>query len=80
MAGWHPSGSGAFAELGQRRGFDLFVMYGATEATARMSVLPSDLAAAGPTSIGRPLPGASFRLDAARTTTASASSSSPAPT
>ena len=30
-----------FAELGQRRGFDLFVMYGATEATARMSVLPA---------------------------------------
>lgn len=53
-----------FAELGQRRGFDLFVMYGATEATARMSVLPSDLAAVAPTSIGRPLPGASFRLDA----------------
>ena len=53
----------AFAELGQRRGFDLFVMYGATEATARMSVLPSDLAAAAPTSIGRPLPGTSFRLD-----------------
>ena len=52
-----------FAELGQRRGFDLFVMYGATEASARMSVLPSDLAAAVPTSIGRPLPGASFRLD-----------------
>jgi len=54
----------AFAELGQRRGFDLFVMYGATEATARMSVLPSDLAATAPTSIGRPLPGTSFRLDA----------------
>jgi len=53
-----------FAELGQRRGFDLFVMYGATEATARMSVLPSDLAATAPTSIGRPLPGTSFRLDA----------------
>jgi acyl-CoA synthetase (AMP-forming)/AMP-acid ligase II len=54
----------AFAELGQRRGFDLFVMYGATEATARMSVLASDLAAAAPTSIGRPLAGTSFRLDA----------------
>lgn len=53
----------ALAELGQRRGFDLFVMYGATEATARMSVLPSDLAATAPTSIGRPLPGTSFRLD-----------------
>ncbi|WP_310529696.1 non-ribosomal peptide synthetase, partial [Nocardioides sp.] len=52
-----------FAELGQRRGFDLFVMYGATEATARMSVLPSDLAGSTPTSIGRPLPGTTFHLD-----------------
>lgn len=52
----------AFAELGQRRGFDLFVMYGATEATARMSVLPPDLALLAPGSIGRPLPGASFDL------------------
>lgn len=52
----------AFAELGQRRGFDLFVMYGATEATARMSVLPPDLALVAPGSIGRPLPGTSFEL------------------
>ncbi|WP_107773387.1 AMP-binding protein [Nocardioides sediminis] len=52
----------AFAELGQRRGFDLFVMYGATEATARMSVLPPDLAPVAPGSIGRPLPGTSFEL------------------
>ena len=52
----------AFAELGQRRGFDLFVMYGATEATARMATLPPDLAAAAPSSIGRPLAGTSFSL------------------
>jgi acyl-CoA synthetase (AMP-forming)/AMP-acid ligase II len=52
----------AFAELGQRRGFDLFVMYGATEATARMATLPPDLAATAPTSIGRPLAGTSFSL------------------
>lgn len=54
----------AFAELGQRRGFDLFVMYGATEATARMSVLPPDLALVAPGSIGRPLPGTTFDLAA----------------
>lgn len=54
----------AVAELGQRRGFDLFVMYGATEATARMSVLPPDLALAAPESIGRPLPGTTFELAA----------------
>lgn len=52
----------AVAELGQRRGFDLFVMYGATEASARMSVLPPDLALTAPESIGRPLPGTSFAL------------------
>ncbi len=52
----------ALAELGQRRGYDLFVMYGATEATARMSVLPPDLALVAPESIGRPLPGTSFEL------------------
>jgi acyl-CoA synthetase (AMP-forming)/AMP-acid ligase II len=52
----------AFAELGQRRGFDLFVMYGATEATARMSVLPPDVALTVPGSIGRPLPGTTFDL------------------
>ncbi|WP_198016864.1 AMP-binding protein [Nocardioides sp. CF8] len=54
----------AFAELGQRRGFDLFVMYGATEASARMSVLPANLAATAPTSIGLPLPGAHMRIEA----------------
>ena len=31
-----------FAELGRRRGWDLVVMYGATEATARMAYLPVD--------------------------------------
>ena len=51
-----------YAELGQRRGFDLFVMYGQTEATARMAYLPPDLAAANPQSIGVPVPGGSFIL------------------
>ncbi|MDO3397751.1 AMP-binding protein [Nocardioides sp. SOB44] len=52
----------AYAELGQRRGFDLFVMYGQTEATARMAYLPPDLAAARPTAIGVPVPGGRFEL------------------
>ncbi len=51
-----------YAELGQRRGFDLFVMYGQTEATARMAYLPPDLAAEQPETIGVPVPGGSFRL------------------
>ncbi|MFC7218280.1 AMP-binding protein [Streptomyces polyrhachis] len=53
-----------FAELGRERGWDLFVMYGQTEATARMAYLPPDLAAAHPTAIGVPIPGGEFRLAA----------------
>ncbi len=52
-----------YAELGQRRGWDLFVMYGQTEATARMAYLPPDLAQAAPASIGVPVPGGSFHLE-----------------
>ncbi|MCJ0890968.1 AMP-binding protein [Rhodococcus sp. ARC_M5] len=52
-----------YAELGRRRGWDLFVMYGQTEATARMAYLPSDLAATHPHTIGRAIPGGSFRLE-----------------
>jgi hypothetical protein len=50
------------AALGRRRGWDLFVMYGATEATARMAYLPPELAHSHPHAIGRPIPGGSFRL------------------
>ncbi|MGE5719190.1 MAG: AMP-binding protein [Nocardioidaceae bacterium] len=52
-----------FAELGRQRGWDLFVMYGQTEATARMAYLPPDLALTSPGSIGVPVPGGSFRLE-----------------
>jgi hypothetical protein len=52
-----------FAELGQRRGWQLFVMYGATEATARMAYLPPELAANRPRAIGRPIPGGAFSLE-----------------
>ncbi|MHA7209710.1 AMP-binding protein [Arthrobacter sp. MDT1-65] len=53
----------SWAETGQRRGWDLYVMYGATEATARMAYLPPDLAAEHPETIGVPVPGGSFRID-----------------
>ncbi|WP_231983883.1 AMP-binding protein [Mycobacterium sp. 852013-51886_SCH5428379] len=49
-----------FADLGAARGWDLFVMYGATEATARMAYLPPHRARTDPTSIGRPIPGGEF--------------------
>ncbi len=53
----------SWAETGQRRGWDLFVMYGATEATARMAYLPPDLAADHAETIGVPVPGGTFRID-----------------
>jgi acyl-CoA synthetase (AMP-forming)/AMP-acid ligase II len=52
-----------FAKLGRRLGWDLFVMYGATEATARMAYLPPQLAASHPSTIGRPIPGGSFAIE-----------------
>ncbi len=52
----------AYAELGRERGWDLFVMYGQTEATARMAYLPPDLAHDRPEAVGVPVPGGSFRL------------------
>lgn len=53
----------SYAELGRRKGWDLFVMYGQTEATARMAYLPPDQAVHRPQSIGMPVPGGSFRLE-----------------
>lgn len=53
----------SYAEMGQRQGWDLFVMYGQTEATARMAYLPPDQAAEHPHAIGVPVPGGSFRLE-----------------
>lgn len=55
----------AWAGLGQRRGFDLVVMYGQTEATARMAYLPSELAATAPHTVGIAVPGGSLRLEPA---------------
>ncbi|MGG5260454.1 AMP-binding protein [Phycicoccus avicenniae] len=51
------------AELGRRRGFDLVVMYGQSEATARMTVLPADLAGEHPDCVGAPVPGASIAIE-----------------
>ncbi|MFJ8636902.1 AMP-binding protein [Streptomyces sp. NPDC093568] len=51
-----------YAELGRGSGWELFVMYGQTEATARMAYLPPHLAAERPEAIGVPVPGGSFRL------------------
>jgi non-ribosomal peptide synthetase component E (peptide arylation enzyme) len=53
----------AYAELGRRRGWDLFVMYGQTEATARMAYLPPERALTDPHTIGLAVPGGRFDLD-----------------
>lgn len=52
-----------FASAGRERGWRLFVMYGQTEATARMAVLPAELAVDRPSSVGVPVPGGELRLD-----------------
>ncbi|WP_306364809.1 AMP-binding protein [Nocardia sp. CC227C] len=59
-----PARVAAYARLGARRGFRFYVMYGQTEATARMAYLPPDLAAAHPDCIGIPVPGGAFTLEA----------------
>ncbi|UQX04139.1 AMP-binding protein [Streptomyces sp. RerS4] len=51
-----------YAALGRDAGWDLFVMYGQTEATARMAYLPPHLAETHPEAAGIPIPGGSFRL------------------
>ncbi|MCX6395416.1 MAG: AMP-binding protein [Propionibacteriales bacterium] len=47
----------------QRHGVEFFVMYGQTEATARMAYLPPGLAAERPSCIGVPIDGGEFALD-----------------
>jgi hypothetical protein len=51
-----------WAATAERHGRELFVMYGQTEATARMAVLPPALASVCPGAVGQPIPGGSFEL------------------
>lgn len=53
----------ALAEQGAGEGWDLVVMYGQTEATARMAYLPPHLARTHPHTVGVAIPGGSFRLE-----------------
>jgi len=52
-----------FAALGREQGWGLFVMYGQTEATARMAVLPPELVERHADTVGWPVPGGSFRVE-----------------
>ena len=51
-----------WAAAGRERGWQLVVMYGQTEATARMAYLPAELAHRRAGSVGRPVPGGSVEL------------------
>lgn len=51
-----------YGELARARGWRLFVMYGQTEATARMAYLPPEVLADEPDAIGRAIPGGAFSL------------------
>jgi hypothetical protein len=51
-----------WAGTGAVEGWGLAVMYGQTEATARMTVLPPELALCHPDSVGRPLPAGAIEV------------------
>jgi acyl-CoA synthetase (AMP-forming)/AMP-acid ligase II len=59
-----PAHVALWAERAAGWGADFFVMYGQTEATARMAYLPPDLARRHPDSIGVAIPGGELRIDA----------------
>lgn len=54
-----------FASTCETKGINFVVMYGQTEATARMSYLPSEFAKSKPGSIGMAIPGGQFWLEGA---------------
>lgn len=51
-----------YAELAAARGWRFYVMYGQTEATARMAYLPPEQAREHPDSVGIPIPNGRFEL------------------
>ncbi|CRK57101.1 Long-chain-fatty-acid--CoA ligase [Alloactinosynnema sp. L-07] len=51
-----------YAGLASAGGWRFFVMYGQTEATARMAYLPAELAVTRPEAVGIPIPGGSFEI------------------
>ncbi len=51
-------------EVTRQGTLDAFKMYGMTEGTARLSVLPSEDFPAHPYSVGRPVPGGAFEIEA----------------
>lgn len=58
-----PDLSREFAEICEKKGIKFFVMYGQTEATARMSYLPSEYALKKAGSMGIAIPGGEFWIE-----------------
>lgn len=58
-----PGRVSALAEAGRSAGWDFIVMYGQTEATARMAYLPADAAFDHPECVGVPIPGGEVVID-----------------
>jgi acyl-CoA synthetase (AMP-forming)/AMP-acid ligase II len=52
-----------FGDFAQKNSFPFFIMYGQTEATARMSYLPPEFLLETPESIGIPIPNGKFTID-----------------
>lgn len=52
-----------YASLGRRDGWDLHLMYGQTEATARIACLPPPLAHTDPSALGVPLRGGALTIE-----------------
>ncbi len=57
-----PEVARTYGEWAKGAGVRFFVMYGQTEATARMAYVPPELLLTHPGSIGVPIPGGAFRL------------------
>ena len=58
-----PARAHRLASLGRERGWQLYVMYGQTEATARMAYLDPEMVLTRPSCIGRAVPGGTLRVD-----------------
>lgn len=56
-----------FLDLAERQHMQFFVMYGQTEATARMSIMPPKLLREHPESVGVPLPEGQFSIEPSAT-------------
>lgn len=59
-----PAAVTRWAEQAEAWGAEFMVMYGQSEATARIAYLPAEMAAAHPSAVGRPIPGGSIELRA----------------